>query len=164
MADQSSENSESEMVRAAHILEGISQSVSTDGEAAMMVFKIADGSRFAVTIATGGLKALRAMVNDLIGQVERRGLSPGMVSFKRPREVSIGHSDHIRGAAVLCFDPNTDEELAVLVPDQVGMAVADGWTKDILSRMTEADRRKMMTRQSILPAGRPRLIVPPGHS
>ena len=160
MNDNQSADPESEMVRAAHILEGLSQSISTDGKAAMMVFKIADGSKFAVTCETGGLKALRAMVSDLIAQAERRALSPGMVTFRSPREVQIGHSDHIRGAAVLCFDPGKDEELAVLIPDQVGMAVAEGWTKDILSRMSEADRRKMMTRAHILPAGKPRLILP----
>lgn len=163
MNDNQNAEPEGEMVRAAHILEGVSQSVSTDGKAAMMVFKIADGSKFAVTIETGGLKALRGMVNDLIAQAERRELTPGMVTFRRPREVSVGHSDHVRGAAVLCFDPGTDEELAVMIPDQVGMAVAEGWTKDILSRMTEADRRKMMTRQHIMPAGKPRLILPGGN-
>ena len=160
MSDELKSEPESEMVRAAHILEGVSQSISTDGEAAMMVFNIADGSKFAVTIATGGLKALRAMISDLILQAERRQLAPGMVSFKRPRAVSIGHSAHFRGASVLMFDQGTDEELAVIIPDQVGIEAAEGWTKDILSRMTETDRRKMMTRHSILPAGKPRLIVP----
>lgn len=154
---------ETEMVRAAHIVEGISQSISTDGKAAMMVFKIADGSKFAVTVETGGLKALRAMVTDLITQADRRELNVGMVSFHRPQEISVGHSPHARGCAILSFDAGTDQEIAVLIPDGVGLGAAEAWTKDILSRMTEADRRKMMTRQSILPPGKPRLILPGGH-
>jgi hypothetical protein len=162
MTDQTQEP-EGEMVCAAHILEGVSQSISTDGEAAIMVFKIADGSKFAVTIATGGLKVLRAMVSDLIAQTEKRQLSSGMVTFRRPAEISIGHSNHIRGCSVISFDPGKDSEIAFVIPDQVGMAAAEGWTKDILSRMTESDRRKMMTRNSIFPAGRPKLIVPGGQ-
>ena len=153
-----------EHLRAAHVLEGVSQSLSTDGQAAMLVFKIAGAigfDKFAITVATGGLKSLRAMVNDLIDQAEKRAAGKSMVPFKRPQDVSVGHSPHLRGCVILTFDSGRETEAAYLMPDQIGLEIGTAMTKDVMSRMTEADRRKMMARSApvLMPPG-PKIIFP----
>ena len=67
-----------ETVSSAHITGCASQSISTDGTTAMIVFEIAANEsgeirKFALTLPVGQIMWLRSIVTELILQVERRG-------------------------------------------------------------------------------------------
>lgn len=153
-----------EYIRAAKVTKCESYSISAEGQA-MMVFRIDQGpppgEKFAITLPTTGLKAFRSMLNDLIAAAEKRELSGGMVAIHRPREVTVGNSVHLRGCVALIFNPGAEDETMNLLPDNLGLDVAEAMQKDIYSRMTEAQRRAHITAKSqLLTSGRPTIIIP----
>jgi hypothetical protein len=158
MADDQAKSPD--MVPAAHVVAGLAQSISEDGRA-MLLFQLEDGGRFAVTMPVEGLKPIRSMITDLIVAAEKRGVHSGMVHFLQPRQYQVGHSDHLRGAVVITFDPNAEGEIAVLLRNEDGLKLGTAITRDVLPRMTEKERRDAMRGESpIIAPPRPPLIVP----
>jgi hypothetical protein len=148
-------------IPAAHIVEGVARSISKDGTTAMMVFKIADGSQFAVTVPLPGLSALRTMVNDLCDAADKSKLGRGMVTMKRPHTFTIGHSDQMRGHVLMQIDPQMAEEIIFIWPDEAGLQMADLLQKDIFGRMSPADRAARAKNQKPFLMPQRTLIVPP---
>lgn len=154
-----------EMLPGIHIVKGLRQSLSNDGRNAMMVFEIArdtDGnSRAAVTCGVDALRPLRGMVHALVLAADRMSRAAGMISFEKPGEIGVGHSTDIRGCVIMTFNAGAENEISYLIPDEIALGVADGLRNDVLSRMSEDDRRKMMTGAGALMLPRaPKLIVP----
>lgn len=147
-------------VPAAHVTECVARSISKDGATAMMVFKIADGTRFAITVPVAGLAAFRTMVNDVCDDADRAKLHRGMAQMKRPRTFEVGHTDQIRGHVVLSIDPQSASEEIFVWPDEAGLQMADMLQKDIFGRMTPADRAARMKNQRPFLLPQKTLIIP----
>ena len=154
-----------DLVRAAHIQQCLSYSISAEG-VAMMVFRIAtqnptDDSRFAITLPVAGLKAFRTLISDMIAVGEKRGMSTGMATIHEPRSVNVGHIDAMRNRAILSFNTDADDEAVFALPNDVGLSVAEALQKDIFARMTDEERRAHIVKQSrLLGPSRPKLILP----
>lgn len=152
-----------EEIRAAHIEDGVSQSLSTDGTVAMFVFRLADGSKFGITCETAKVGLIRAMSQRLAIEAGRRELAKGLTFFRVPKAFNIGNAETARGHVIMVFDPETEDEMAYMMADGDAMNIAVGLQNDVMSRMTEADRAKFLGGQKtlIVPA-RKQIIMPPG--
>lgn len=149
-------------VPAAHVTDCVARSISQDGTTAMMVFKIADGSRFALTVPVAGLAALRSLINDVCDDADKAKLHRGMAQMKRPQNFEVGHTDQIRGHVVVSIDPRLASEQLFVMPDEAGLQMADMLQKDILGRMSPADRaaRAKNAKPFLLPQ---RTLIVPGR-
>jgi hypothetical protein len=149
-------------VRAVHIDTCLSRALSTDGKSSMVVFKIDDGTDFAFTCPVDKLPQVRTMINDLICEAVQRNIGPTNIHFRRampnkPLNFSVGHSDELRGAVALIFEPNTEDQIAYLIADQEALMFAEAIEKDVFTRMSMADRRAMMQKKAPM-------IIQPGGS
>lgn len=169
---------EGELMRAVHIMNGVSQSLSTDGEAAMLVFDIAstavaaDGAeahtgkteRFAITLPTAALKVLRGMVSDALTMAEQRNVGTGNMTLRPVEAVSVANVGNIRNHVGLILNPGKETEVAYLIDDRLALQVADGITQNVMSRMSPEDRRAMMRGAApLILQSAPKLIVPGGN-
>jgi len=150
-----------ETMPAAHIVECVSRSISTDRTTAMAVFKIADGTKFAMTLPVGGLKQLQTMVNDMVADAQKAEINPGMVAIKRPKGFAVGHSPNMRGCVAITFDPETEAEAIYVLRDADALQLNKAIGADVFGRMTDAERRKTFGAQSgLLRPGASKLILP----
>lgn len=150
-----------ESLPAAHIVECVSRSISTDRTTAMAVFKIADGSKFAITLPVGGLKQLQSMVNDMVAAAAKLELNPGMVAVKRPKGFAVGNSPNMRGCVAVTFDPETEAEAVYVMRDADALTLVKAIGADVMGRMTQSERLKTFGAQSaLLRPGVPKLVLP----
>lgn len=167
MDDESKKPVNSEAIPAAHIVKGEATSISTDGTRGMLVFTIEDGSRFAVTVDVGGIAAVQSMVADLARQARSRQLGIGNVPLRYPKEFAVGSAPEIRNHVAVRFDPDGEIEEMFMLPDTMAQALAAMIEKNVLSRMSMADRRAALAAKSPglvlpgLPGGKK--IILPGH-
>jgi len=124
------------------LVKGVSQSLSTDGSSAMLMFQSENGP-VAITVPVDQLRAFRAMFNDVIDKATAVHAEPGNISFKRPKGFSVGHSDQMRGFVAVTFDPNSAEESLFILADHDGLKLAEAIRNDVLGRMTAAQRAKV---------------------
>lgn len=150
----------SEMVRAAHVQKFVSYNITAEGRA-ILVFEIEGGDKFALTVQVNALKAFRSMVGDVITAAEKREHHSGMAAIHQPREVNVGHSSTLRGVALIQFNPGADDEAVFGLPDAIALNIADALEKNVISRMTDQDRRRhMMGKSRVLQAPKPKIILP----
>lgn len=147
-------------IPAANVVECIARSISKDGTKAMMVFKIEDGTQFALTLPVGALAIFRSMVNDVCDDADKAKLGTGMVQMKRPHTIEIGSSDQIRGHIAITFNRDMPEETIFLMTDAMGLDVSDAMQKNIFGRMTPEDRRARMARSGQMLMPKKTLIIP----
>jgi hypothetical protein len=147
-------------IPAANVKECVARSISKDGATAMMVFKIEDGTQFALTVPVASLGKFRSMVNDVCDDAQKSQLGTGMVQMKRPHSIEIGSSDQIRGHIAITFDRDMPEETIFLMQDAMGLDVSDAMQKNIFGRMTPEDRRARMARSGQILAPKKTLIIP----
>lgn len=159
---------QTELVRAAHVVGGVSQSINDKG-IAVAVFNIADPAkpltdkptRFAITMTPEMLPVVRQMLTDLIAAANRMTIGRHLMFYNRPKNIEVGHDDNLRGACIISFDPRTQEEAAYLLRNDDALNIATGIQEDVLPRMTEPERRKWKQSQhKIVPVPRPTLIIP----
>ncbi len=166
MTDQSKEspNTTGQMMPAAHIVQGEATSISTDGSTGMMVFTIADGSKFAVTIDVSGIAPLLSMVGALARQARSRRLGIGNVALRYPKEFAVGSAPEVRNHVALRLDPDAEGEEMFMLPDAMAQAMAAMIDKNVLSRMSMEDRRAALQKNTklVLPGlpGSKKLILP----
>lgn len=150
-----------ERVPAAHIMECVSRSISTDRTTAMAVFKIADGTKFAITLPVGGLKQLQSMVNDMVAAAEKLDLHPGMVAIKRPKGFAVGNSPNMRGCVAITFDPETEAEAIYVLRDEDALNLCKAVGADMVGRGVGIDKLRGGTAQgALLRPGQHKLIIP----
>lgn len=159
-----------EMIRGIRIMQCLGFQISPPvgdnqvGEA-VLIFTIEDKSKFAVTLPVVGMKALRSLIGDVCDAAEREGLANGMVVQKFPHEVTVGHTALQRNCVAIIFNPNMRDEQVFVLPDKIGLEIADALQKDIFSRMSDKDRRdRMMATAKIFGPPKRKLILPPGQS
>lgn len=149
---------QAEQIPAAHITEFLSHSVSTDGSTAMLVFRIADGSKFAITVPTVALGRMLTLVQKTRDAAQRQNLGVGM---QRPQTFAVGHSDQMRGMVAITFDEKTADEATFILADQSGLDLAGAIERNVFMRMPMEDRRRHLTRRSpIIPPRGGKLILP----
>lgn len=156
------ETQPTDSIPAAHVTDCVARSISHDGTTAMMVFKIADGTRFALTVPVAGLAAFRSLVNDVCDDADKAKIGRGMAQMKRPQNVEVGHTDQVRGHVVIAIDPRLPSEQILLLPDEGGLQMADMLQKDILGRMSPAERAARVKNAKPFLLPQRTLIVPPG--
>lgn len=144
-----------EQVRAAHLQEALSMSLSTDGTVAMMVFKIADGSKFAITVDAQRTKWFRDLVGQLVKMVEAKGRGAGNILMVPVTTYETGHSDQMRGRTFLHFDKELPTEAMFHLANRDALQLAQSVERSVLSRMTMQERRDLtMVRKG------PSIIIP----
>lgn len=156
--------------RSIHITGYASHSVSTDGTTAMIVFEIADGGHFAITLPVEHLNAVRTGISALIDKVVNRG---GNALPRFLTRFDVGHSDDIgsvklqngnsfawRDLVILRFDGDTEDEVTYIFTKKDGLQMADALNGNIKPRLTMQERREWLTKETLKLPQKKGIIVP----
>jgi hypothetical protein len=136
-----------QQIKTVHITGCLSHSLSTDGNAGLVVFKLAgDGGSFGITFPADQAALIRGLFQEIAIQHMKKGLPSGMPLFhqsmnkKGGEEILVGHADQKRGFSFILISPGTAEEYVVEVTNLTGMMLADLLAKDIEPRLTPQER------------------------
>lgn len=149
-----------------HITDVVSIKIGDDGTTAMVVFRITEngGIDFAMTLPVAGLGTLLKFVADLRNMATARNLDPGMVLAHQPKTFSVGNTPMQRGVVFIILDEKTPDEVSIRLLDGDALQLAQMVERDVLSRMTPAERAAAMRAQKpLLLPNQPKLIIPGGR-
>lgn len=151
-----------------HITRARRTAISEDGKTGMIEFECnAPGGTALVAIAidVGGLAGVRGIVDAVCRQARSKGLGIGATPLRYPKAFEVGHSDEVRNHVALRFDPNSEFEEMLMLPDPMGVALCDMIEKDIFGRMTPAEQQASLVKrgksQPIILPPKKKLITPP---
>jgi hypothetical protein len=152
-----------EQVTSVHILDAISQSISTDGTTAMMVFMVGGGTedapprKFAITFPTDKAKAMLNLFHEIVMLVERAKGSSKLLRF--PMQWQVGTSPDldqqafkladgvtempVGGKVMVSFDPGTPQELAFVMMNLAGLGLVEALNHHIMTRLTDEERHAL---------------------
>lgn len=151
-----------ETVHSLHLVEGLSQQLSTDGKMAMLIFLLPNGQKFGITMDLKFIAVLRGMVHKVGKLAEAVQQGAKAVTFAVPRELNVGFAPDFPNHTAIMFNPGAEDESCFMIQDATAMQMAAHVTQQVLSRMTPAQRAQAIAaeRNKIIPAGRPGLILP----
>lgn len=117
---------------------GTGISISEDGTEAALEFELPDGDKFMLALPVERIASLGSMAAALATEARKRGIAPGNVAPRYPQSFSVGHTDRIRGAVALIFEPEMPNEEVFVLRDQSALQLIEAVEKDIKGRMPAA--------------------------
>jgi hypothetical protein len=147
-----------------HLLESVSQGLSTDGTTAMMVFMVGGGTedapprKFAITFPVEKAKWLLGLVYEVVQAAEKIGHKSGSL-FHFPMEWGVGCAPEldtqafkladnasvmpVGGKVVVSFDLGKPSEASYVMMNLSGLGLAQTLTGNIMSRLTDEERQHL---------------------
>lgn len=138
--------------------------ISDDNTQALVVYRLKDQEHpLGLTVDVAAVGALLTTAQKLRNEAQRRKVGAGNVVFQAPRTYAVGNSPERRGRTFVQFDEQSPDEIILDLADADALNLAQAIERDVLSRMTQADRVKYLAgKRAIVPPKAHRIILPGG--
>lgn len=153
-----------EEIPAVHAVRILQRSLTSDGKAAYICFGLAPGmnyEKFALTMPAEMLRSVGAVIHILNTEHMKRNAPAGNVVLNDIKAFEVGNSDQFRGAVMIALNQHTEEEMIYVIADRGALELAKALQRDVLSRMSDAERAKVEA--EMLGQAKPSILLPPGY-
>lgn len=144
-------------VRHAHVVRCTSRSLADDGSQGVLQLEAANGGLFFLRIDAGGLLSVCGAAQALQNDSVHRG---GGYVFGRPMTFGVVDSPEYRGHTILALNPQTPQESAFLLPDDMALEMSRQLRDRALAHMTPERRAREIGKLKMIDSAFGRIILP----